>query len=164
MIDVDHRVTALYGMINVPSGVWVDEQGRIVRPAETAYSEQKTFGSIVAGSDQYAVALRDWVQRGEASAFLFDASELTRKLRRSNPERPRADAHFTMATWLHRQGEEEAARGHWQQAQRLDPDNWNYHRQEWSFLDGGTRSRNFAEKLQGQDGPYYKPADLRQRK
>ena len=40
LIDVGHRVTALYGMINVPTGVWIDEEGRMVRPPEVAYSEQ----------------------------------------------------------------------------------------------------------------------------
>ena len=38
LIDDDHRVADLYGMVNVPQAVWIDEAGRIVRPPETAGS------------------------------------------------------------------------------------------------------------------------------
>ena len=36
LIDERHLVAELYGMVNVPNAVWIDEAGRIVRPAETA--------------------------------------------------------------------------------------------------------------------------------
>ena len=32
LIDAGHVVAELYGMYNVPQAVWIDEQGRIVRP------------------------------------------------------------------------------------------------------------------------------------
>jgi hypothetical protein len=38
LIDVEHVVAARYAMVNVPQAVWIDEAGRIVRPAETAGS------------------------------------------------------------------------------------------------------------------------------
>src|SRR5579872_6434824 len=38
LIDPDHRVAELYGMVNVPQSVWIDEAGRIVRGPETAGS------------------------------------------------------------------------------------------------------------------------------
>ena len=38
LIDRDHVVSSLYHMVNVPTGVWIDEQGKIVRPSEVAYS------------------------------------------------------------------------------------------------------------------------------
>jgi hypothetical protein len=34
--DRDHRLAELYGMVNVPQAVWIDETGRIVRPTESA--------------------------------------------------------------------------------------------------------------------------------
>jgi hypothetical protein len=38
LIDTDHRLSDLYNLVNVPQAVWIDEQGRIVRPPETAGS------------------------------------------------------------------------------------------------------------------------------
>ena len=40
LIDREHRVSDLYGMVNVPQTVWIDERGVIVRPAETAGSTE----------------------------------------------------------------------------------------------------------------------------
>lgn len=36
LIDENHEVAELYGMVNVPTAVWIDEQGLVVRPAEPA--------------------------------------------------------------------------------------------------------------------------------
>jgi hypothetical protein len=37
LIDAAHVVGELFGVVNVPSGVWIDENGMIVRPAEPAF-------------------------------------------------------------------------------------------------------------------------------
>ncbi len=163
LIDVEHRITALYGMINVPSAVWIDEKGQMLRPPEVAYSEQKIFGSIVAGDDDYVLALRDWVAKGAESEYLLPAAEMARKMQAENDQRPRADAHFRLAVWLHRNGASAAAARHWQQAQELDPENWNYHRQQWSF-DPETSSAKFRAKYRSLgDRPYYRPAELKKK-
>jgi hypothetical protein len=31
LIDVNHLISSLYNLVNVPSGVWIDEEGRIAR-------------------------------------------------------------------------------------------------------------------------------------
>src|SRR5215212_5278199 len=36
LIDTTHRLAELFGVVNIPNGVWIDEEGMIVRPAEPA--------------------------------------------------------------------------------------------------------------------------------
>ena len=36
LIDRHHVLADLFGVINIPSSVWIDEHGMIVRPAEAA--------------------------------------------------------------------------------------------------------------------------------
>ena len=38
LVDVEHRLSDLYNLVNVPQAVWIDEKGVIVRPPETAGS------------------------------------------------------------------------------------------------------------------------------
>ena len=41
LIDEKHLVSKLYNMVNVPTGVWINEQGRIVRPNEVAFVDDR---------------------------------------------------------------------------------------------------------------------------
>ena len=36
LIDTTHRMSELFGVINIPNGVWIDERGVITRPVEQA--------------------------------------------------------------------------------------------------------------------------------
>src|SRR5579859_8116478 len=76
LIDQDHRVADLYGMVNVPQAVWIDEAGVIVRPPETAGSTDhfrrmdRTTRTLApelqaereAARVGYLAAVRDWVR------------------------------------------------------------------------------------------------------
>lgn len=160
LLDPTHSVTRLYGMVNVPSGVWIDEEGRIVRPPETAWSREYRFGPMTVGGDAYLAALRDWVAQGAESEYAMGAEELALHLAPRHAERALADASFVLGTHLFRAGELQAALPWWARAQELDPDNWNYHRDPWS-LDGRPAGPRFLEKL-GRLGerPYYEPPHL----
>ncbi len=160
LFDVEHAVTALYDLVNVPSGIWIDEEGVLVRPGEVAYSKQWTFGTLVVGDDRYAEALRDWVAKGAASEYALDPEAVEQRLASTNPHRSEADEHFRQAVKLHLRGETNEAEHHFAEAQRLDPANWNYHRQPWSFdpENAGAKWRQKFEELEGR--PYYAPADL----
>ena len=63
---------------------------------------------------------------------------------------------------LYKQGKGVDAISHFKEAQRLDPDNWNYKRQAWALSnadrDYGTNFGKEVKKLNGR--PYYEPHKL----
>ena len=38
-----HQMDALFGVVNIPNIVWIDEAGTIVRPAEPGWSPGDTY-------------------------------------------------------------------------------------------------------------------------
>jgi len=85
LIDERHIVAELYSMVNVPSAVWIDEAGRIVRPTEVAGAsdafrtqmDRKTKQVSAEGiADRqrtrtaYLNALRDWTAKGAEAPSL----------------------------------------------------------------------------------------------
>src|SRR5262249_52432698 len=41
LLDPDHRMDTLFGVVNVPNVVWIDEQGVIVRPPEPGWPDSR---------------------------------------------------------------------------------------------------------------------------
>jgi hypothetical protein len=162
LIDTQHLVTRLYNMVNVPTAVWINERGRIVRPNEVAYVDNrlKSFHGIDAG--EYLNALRDWVAKGERSVFVLGEDQLKTRLTPQNADWARAAAEFGLAEYLYRQGLGPASIKHYKEAQRLNPENWNYKRQAWALSnadqDYGTNFMKEVQKLNGK--PYYSPRQL----
>ena len=42
LVDAKHAVSSAFQFVNVPMGIWIDERGRVVRPAEPAWTESRT--------------------------------------------------------------------------------------------------------------------------
>ena len=164
LVDAKHTVSSLYQMVNVPTGVWIDETGKIVRPGEVSYAKrQKVLGQTI-GDDRYALGLRDWVEKGPQSAYLASPERLQRQLAIRDSRLRLADAHFKIGAYFSEASKRDLATKHWQQAQELNPDSWNYHRQDWSF-DKGKEMGNFLKKVGKLAGkPYYDPAEFPQTK
>jgi tetratricopeptide (TPR) repeat protein len=162
LIDPQHLVTRLYDMVNVPTAVWINEQGRIVRPNEVAYVDDrfKFLHGLAAGP--YLDGIRDWVKNGERSRFARSEKELRARLAPQNPEHALAAAEFGLAEYLYRTGRGRDAIPHYKEAQRLNPDSWNYKRQAWALSnaerDYGTSFMKEVQKLKGK--PYYPPRQL----
>jgi hypothetical protein len=55
--------------------------------------------------------------------------------RTRSAEASAAAAHFELGAWLRSHVSIDAARAHFREAHRLDPSNWTYRRQAWSFED-----------------------------
>jgi hypothetical protein len=49
---------------------------------------------------------------------------------------------------------------YWERAQALAPDNWNYHRQEWTDTEGMVGPKYRAKRAGLGDKPYYAPLDI----
>ena len=56
-------------------------------------------------------------------------------------------------------GNAELASKYWRHAQELNPDDWNYHRQEWSFTPQEA-SKKWREKFDRLERPYYPKLDM----
>ena len=149
-------------MVNVPTGVWIDEQGRIVRPNEVAFIDDRFKPFTNMDSAPYIDAIRDWAANGAKSIYGLNETELKARLKPHSDERARADAEFALAEYLYKQGKSVDAIPHFKAAQRLDPGNWNYKRQAWALSDAdrdyGTNFRKEVQKLNGK--PYYEPRKL----
>jgi AhpC/TSA family len=143
LIDRDHHVADLYNMVNVPQAVWIDEEGRMARPPETAGAyegfrqmDRATFkvpDDAVAATAQarkiYYDAVRDWVAKGAASAFVYDAASARDRVNVPSAEAASAHAWFRLGQVLLRRGLDAGAQSAFAKARVLHPDSWNIWRQ-----------------------------------
>jgi hypothetical protein len=158
LIDKQHAVSTAYAFTNVPTGMWVDERGKIVRPAEPAWTTTKTtkYGEkyVSQDGDNYVAGLRDWVLNGDRSKYTLSDEEFRRRVKPRSAAEMDADASFKLAVWFHDHNQNELAAKYWKRAQDLNPDDWNYARQDWSFTPEEA-GKKWMEKLQKYDKDYY---------
>jgi len=173
LIDENHVVSALYGMVNVPQCVWIDERGTIVRPPETAGSTDhfrrmdpatrtlapELLAERNAARTRYLDAVRGWIRTGRHA---LPGDEARARLPVITAEMAMADALFRLALHLRRQGREAEAAEHFAEASRLHPESWCIFRDaqqlEPSGLAGGPA---FWERVNALgDKPYYVPPNL----
>jgi hypothetical protein len=143
LIDEEHIVSDLYSMINVPNAVWINEEGRIVRPTESPghsdwfrRMDEETFevpeedaAVMIANRRAYFAGLRDWVENGDDSIYVFSPEEARERIAPPSESDVLAALHARIGKHLFAEGEWEAAKRHYQEASRLSPDKWNYFRQ-----------------------------------
>jgi hypothetical protein len=158
LIDTKHAVSSAYQFINVPMGIWIDERGRVVRPAEPAWTSNQTMKigekSIVTEGEVYVSALRDWVRNGDRSSYALSDEEFARRVKPRSAAEMEADASFKLAVWFHDTGNAELAAKYFRRAQELNPADWNYHRQDWSFTPAEA-GKKWREKFDKLEQPYY---------
>jgi hypothetical protein len=162
LIDPTHKVSSLFNLVNVPSGVWIDEQGRIVRINEGTYSAVIPLGNnFEIGTADYTPAVRDWVLKGAASEYVWTPEKVASKIRRRTADEALAEPTFKLGVYFFQRQDEARARTYWKRAEELHPDSWNYHRQDWTFTAETSFGRSFQQKRSALgDKPYYEPLDL----
>jgi hypothetical protein len=149
LIDRSHIVAELYDMVNVPTAVWIDEQGRIVRPTEVAgfndafrrmdrvnlTMSEEIATEFTRPRVAYLAAIRDWVEKGAASGFALPEKEVLRRMHTPNDDHVRAAANFRLGEYLVENGQVDAARPYFEEAVHLRPESWNFRRQAWALED-----------------------------
>lgn len=143
LIDRDHVLADLYHLVNVPQAVWIEKNGRIVRPPETAGStdgframDRKTFtvpDAVIAERTRvkaaYMDAVRDWAKHGSASSYALDAGRAAERMKLPDDNVAEAHARFRLGMHVLRDGRADEAAQILAEASRLHPDSWAIWRQ-----------------------------------
>lgn len=163
LIDEKHLVSKLFNMVNVPTGVWIDERGKIVRPNEVAFVDDRFKNFSGLDSAPYLNALRNWIEKGNKSIYAMSEERLREKIAVNDPNVALAAAEFGLGEYLYKSGHLTEAIPHFKEAQRLNPKSWNYKRQAYALSDAkrdyGTTFMDEVEKTGGSK-VYYPPPDL----
>lgn len=176
LIDREHRLGELYGIVNVPEAVWIDEAGRIVRPAESAGAYEgfrkmnretrevpEDVARVTAGAkSQYLDAIRDWVRRGAESRHAMSAAQARAHLPALTDDMAAAQAMFRLGQFLLKRGDEAQARRWLAEATRRHPDSWCLWRQQAGVNETGLASLpEFWARVDALgDKRYYAPVDM----
>ena len=108
VLDPEHRLSDVFGVVNVPSTVWLEKDGRVAKAPTIAPGDDQFKEFTDVDSERHHEALRRWVHDGvvpeQPSTPADDAD-----LRLARAER-------RLAAWLHRAGHMEAAERHFEAA------------------------------------------------
>lgn len=162
LIDTEHLVSKLYNMVNVPTGVWINEKGLIVRPNEVAFVDDRFKKFTDLDSAPYLAALKDWAEKGDKSAYVMSEDRLRARLAPPDPNIALASAEFGLGEQLYKSGHGAEAIAHFKEAQRLNPKSWNYKRQAYALSSEKDYGTTFLEEVQKAGGSkvYYTPPEL----
>lgn len=125
LIDQDHLVAERYGIVNVPTTVWIDESGRVVRPPAIAPADDKFRDFTHIDSSIHQAALRRWVL-DDVTPLSHTEIEAHRPI--TDPELAQARTERRLAVHLLRAGEHAAAERHLATALTLAPNDWTINR------------------------------------
>lgn len=152
LLDTTFETVTRFGFVNIPMAVWIDEDGRIVRPPHSAQVKRSPLRDmddpdgddpishslrmakrIPDRGDVYPTELRDWAANGADSPLVVDPLEVAGASRRVGTPQAEAAACFELGRHRWSTGDREGARMWWKRAHDLDPGNWAYKRQAWSL-------------------------------
>ena len=176
LIDADHLISEQFNLVNVPQALWIDERGKIVRPAEiSGYAMSAKMPQI---RKIYLDAIRAWVHHGEHT---FTPAEARKRMPTFTSEIALAHTAFHLGLYLwHRadtphHGDKQhrgdshpelrrEAKQFFDQALELNPDSWNFYRQiknlEHPLASSGWSYFKRVWQFHRRGKPYYPLVDL----
>jgi len=125
LIDTEHRVAHLYGMINVPTVVFIDEAGRIARPNAMEYGTDMFKQFHGRESAPFLAAVRAWARSGVSDV---PPDRVAKQGVPPTADEELARAEFALAWLLHQRGSVAAAERHFVRAGELSPNDWTIRR------------------------------------
>ncbi|MEX2255202.1 MAG: TlpA disulfide reductase family protein [Acidimicrobiia bacterium] len=125
LVDRDHVVAERYGITNVPMTVWIDEDGKIVRPPLMAPGDDQFRDFTKIDSSLHHDALRKWV-RDDVAPLSDD--ELEERHTEPTPELQAARTERRLAMYLLRADRPADAERHLAAALELAPDDFTIQR------------------------------------
>ncbi|MFK7916666.1 MAG: TlpA family protein disulfide reductase [Ilumatobacter sp.] len=142
LMDVDHVVSELYAISNVPTVLLIDEDDQIVQPNWNAYATNtfKDFHGIDA--DAQLNAIRRWVTSGETMISTDDVAGSVADL---TADEELGKLHFRLATHLRNAGDAVGAERNFDIACTLAPHDWTIRRASMPLRGGDPFGPEFFE-------------------
>lgn len=125
LLDTEHRLAELYHIVNVPTLIWIDEKGQIVRPQDNQFGTDTFTQFHGKASGPYLELVRGWVRSG-ANALAPEQVRAYQQLPTAESQLARAER--ALAWFLHRKGRSDAAARHFARAGELAPKDWTIRR------------------------------------
>ncbi len=177
LIDETHQVADLYNMVNVPNAVWIDEDGKIVRPSETAGSHDafrsmnrqdfsqtdEAINLTAKAQTTYMDAVKDWAINGTDAKNAYSSDTARKQLKLPSKTTSLAHANFQLGVYLRQNGKEAEGDGFLAAATALHPDSWNMFRQAMNLRDIGevmglAADQDFFDRVDALGEARYYPA------
>ena len=176
LIDKNHQLSSLYNMVNVPQAVWIDEDGKIVRPTESGGSidilrefdteimgfKPEAMERAAAAKATYTAAVKDWAINGKESPYAFDPDAARGLVEPMTNNMAMAHTKFQLGQYLLKNGRGDEADGLFRECRDLHPYSWNIFRQTTEKTDTGIAAgEDFWGKVTSLgDKEYYKTVDM----
>jgi len=138
VLDPEHRLSDVFGVVNVPSTVWLDANGRVAKSPTIAPGDDQFKDFTEVGSARHHEALRRWLHEGVVPVEQRDDAENDPDLRLARAER-------RLAARLHREGRSEAAERHFESAVALAPLDFSIRRSSMRSRGQDPFGENFFE-------------------
>jgi peroxiredoxin len=143
LVDTDRRFADTYGLINVPTVIWLDAERRVVREPSPEFSDD-TFTEVHGvESGPHLDAVRRWVTTGDAGDDLALNDPYPGSL---SDDQRLARAEFRLALELARAGHDDAAARHVTVADGLAPDDFTIWRAGMQLVGDDPFGAEFFER------------------